>query len=68
MYIVVHQHDLGYIEKVLARVGEHLLTPITAYHIGGNAMCVLKLKPTTKDTKSCFCKRTGDYGLQGCVV
>ncbi|MFH1054872.1 MAG: hypothetical protein V1744_02125 [Candidatus Altiarchaeota archaeon] len=45
-----HQHGLEYIEAVLGRVGANLKKPVTAYHIGGNAMCALRLKSTTKDT------------------
>lgn len=44
------QHGLDYIEAILAGVGSSLKKPVTAYHIGGNAMCVLGLKATTKDT------------------
>ena len=45
-----HQHSLAEIESVLEKIGLALDQPVTAYHIGGNAMCVHGLKDTTKDT------------------
>ena len=45
-----HQHNLDYINQILEKVGSLLKRKVTAYHIGGNAMCVLAIKATTKDT------------------
>lgn len=49
-----HQHSLGYIRSVFELVGSKLDTPVTAYHIGGNAMCWHGLKNTTKDANIVF--------------
>ena len=48
------QHGLDYITSVLEGIGLLLSRPVTAYHIGGNAMCVLGVKSTTKDTDLVF--------------
>jgi hypothetical protein len=47
---VEQQNDLDYINSVLERVGNLLSRQVTAYHIGGNAMCALAIKSATKDT------------------
>lgn len=49
-----HQHSLEHIRSVLERVGSKLDKPITAYHLGGNAMCWHGLKDTTKDADIVF--------------
>jgi len=54
MFIVDHQHSLDYIREVFRRIGNRLDKPITAYHIGGNAMCWHGLKDTTKDADIVF--------------
>jgi len=51
---MVHLHGLEYIQSVLDRVASNLGSDVTAYHIGGNAMCVLGLKDMTKDTDLVF--------------
>jgi hypothetical protein len=51
---VEHQHSLDHIRSVLERVGFKLDKPITAYHIGGNAMCWHGLKNSTKDADIVF--------------
>jgi hypothetical protein len=51
---VDYQHSLDNIRSVFERVGSKLDAPITAYHIGGNAMCWYGLKNTTKDADVVF--------------
>jgi hypothetical protein len=54
MFIVDHQHSLDYIRVVFERIGSGLDKSVTAYHIGGNAMCWHGLKNTTKDADVVF--------------
>ena len=49
-----HQHSLDYVRSVFEKVGSKLDKQITAYHIGGNAMCWHGLKNTTKDADVVF--------------
>jgi hypothetical protein len=51
---VEHQHSLDHIRFVFEIVGPKLDKPVTAYHIGGNAMCWHRLKNTTKDADIVF--------------
>ncbi|MFZ2455702.1 MAG: hypothetical protein WAX07_04435 [Candidatus Altiarchaeia archaeon] len=45
---------MDYIRLTLERIGSSLPSPVTTYHIGGNAMCWYGLKDTTKDTDLVF--------------
>ncbi|ODS41441.1 MAG: hypothetical protein A7315_06205 [Candidatus Altiarchaeales archaeon WOR_SM1_79] len=51
---MAHLHGLDYINSVLKKIGSSLSCQVTAYHIGGNAMCIYGLKDTTQDTDLVF--------------
>ena len=64
------QHTLAHILSVLRIIDAKLDEPVAAYHIGGNAMCALGLKDTTKDVDIIFLRsheaKAYTYALLAC--